>query len=194
MDSYYDVMKRKQRDDDINYPYDFGETKLFSAIVCGDVETVKYLLKQPNIKVDTCDDECDTPLHRICYSDFEEEITDDHMVCAKLWLDALCWTGGTNRYGYDAFYYACENEHVKVVKLLIEYGVDLNKKYNDYETALECAYRLDNTEVIEAIKNHKKNKKVQVMSVMYHGRTIDNRPLLRISRDNIGRLVASYVC
>ena len=194
MELYNDIMKREQIDRDINYPDMYGQTKLFIAIICGNVEKVKYLLQQPNIKVDTCDDECDTPLHIICYSDSEEDITDNHIVCARLWLDALGSTGGTNIYGYDAFYYACMHNHVKMVKLLIEYGVDLNVKYDDYETALECAYKQNNTEVIKAIKNHKKNKKLEVMSVMYHGRTVDNKPLLRMARDDIGRLVASYVC
>lgn len=85
------------------------------------------------------------------------------------------------------------DEHIDTIKLLLEYGVDINETYYGGKIALTYAYEQNNIEVIKLIENHIKNKKMEVMTVIYNGRAIDNKPLLPVARNDIGRLIASYV-
>jgi len=97
--------------------------------------------------------------------------------------------------GWTALEYACYdcNVNLDTIKLLLEYGVDINETYYGGKIALTYAYEQNNIEVIKLIENHIKNKKMDVMSVIYNGRTIDNKTLLPVARNDIGRLIASYV-
>lgn len=136
--------------DDVNRRDEFGQTKLFYAVISGKIETVKCLLEHPMVDVDTVDDDGNTPIHRLCISsDFEEDITDEHMVCAKLWLDATSIAGLRNRNDCDALFYACVNNHIKIVKLLLE------KPYINIDKQTE-----------DKIKNYiKNNQEIDVMEL-----------------------------
>jgi ankyrin repeat protein len=97
--------------------------------------------------------------------------------------------------GWTALEYACYdcNVNLDTIKLLLEYGVDINETYYGGKIVLTYAYEQNNIEVIKLIENHIKNKKMEVMTVIYNGRAIDNKPLLPVARNDIGRLIASYV-
>ena len=290
MYNYENILKQT---DDVNRRDEFGQTKLFSAVVSGDVETVKRLLKHPMVDVDICDDDGNTPIHRICVqSDFEEEITDEHMVCAKLWLDATSRPGDRNRNGYDALFYACEDNHmkivklllekpyidvnrhdednehplfssaadnydmfklllelgadhnivydrglttlmnacewgsievvklllelgadinivddynktalmyacerghIKIVKLLLEHGADVNIKDETGCDALSITLDNENADITNLIKNHIKNKKMDVLKVIYKGQTYNNKPLLHVAKSDMARIIAEFV-
>ncbi len=51
--------------------------------------------------------------------------------------------------------FASEQGHDKVVKILLEYGADINFENNDNETALSYAFEEENIEVIKILLNNK---------------------------------------
>ena len=106
---------------------------------------------------------------------------------------------------------ASEKGFIKVVKLLLSHpNIDVYKSNERHSyriapnwtfnpsaptapTAITYAWDQDRLKIILLLDNYIQNKKNEVMSVVYKGRKIDNKPLLPVSQKDIIQIITSYV-
>ena len=147
-----------------------SEPLLITACSRKHTDIISYLLNQPNIDVNIRDSRNMTPL----------------MI-------------------------ASEKGFIKVVKLLLSHpNIDVYKSNERHSyriapnwtfnpsaptapTAITYAWDQDRLKIILLLDNYIQNKKNEVMSVVYKGRKIDNKPLLPVSQKDIIQIITSYV-
>ncbi|KAK7068076.1 hypothetical protein SK128_001182 [Halocaridina rubra] len=145
-----------------------GETKLMRACMKGSAKDVQELLSVPGIDVNLCDNNGWTPLH--------EAALRGHYECVKLLLNYngqnslnmknsihlylktadyyTCSIFAKSHEGYTALHDAVSNNHLKTVKLLLDYGGDalLNIENNNKETAFNLFASQEMQELLKSYK------------------------------------------
>ena len=158
-----------------------GRTPLIEACSRGIIDIVKLLLSQdanPNIQ----DKEGRTPLIEACYRDYFDIVKlllshgvdlniQDHQKRTGLWY--ACFSGcidivkllleyGANpseliaqvNDGETLLIRACKKDDFETAKLLLEYGANPNETTEFENTALLCAFRNNNLELVKLLLSH----------------------------------------
>ena len=104
-----------------------------------------------------------------------------------------------NEYGYTAIMYAYYELHTNIIPILLKYGANINiqnlKEYTPFTIAHNS--KKVNTDkknkIIQSIKNHIKNKKMEVLKVVYKGESKYNIPLLPVAKNDMARVISKFV-
>lgn len=155
-----------------------GRTLLIDAAFFGHISIVEYLLKLPNIRVNTPDvDSGSTPLHYASQRGFATIV--------KELLEAGADVTRSNYHGWSSLHTAATRGMYEVVLLLLEAGATSNALNRSDETPLHLA----------ASKGHLK----VVVSLLEHGADLDRRdksgrtPLHLAARDGHASVVKALV-
>ena len=139
-------------DTNLNVVNEDDETMLHLACTNGKDGCVAILINN-GANLDLKDDFGKTAMRLACGA-AKTKISDEHFKCVELLL-----AGGADQnmvcdYGWTPLHKACEMGYIKAVELLVNHpSVDINKKENGGETALDKATEKEHTDVIELLKS-----------------------------------------
>ncbi|MHB9146875.1 MAG: ankyrin repeat domain-containing protein [Candidatus Amoebophilus sp.] len=135
---------------DVNAKGQYGQTTLHWACRQGYLEAVKYLVEK-GANIHATDNSGNTPLNWACRQGYLEAVKylveKGADVNAKTkWVTEFEYEYGyseheyvEDKYDYTPLLCACENDHLEVVKYLIEKGADINAKNQKGETPINIA-------------------------------------------------------
>ena len=115
---------------------------------------MEVLLASPNIAVDVTDNNLDTPLHDAC-------IAGDPAIAEKLLIAMqsaalTCTLLQRNDEGQVPLHFACSNDHLEAVKLILKYGFQERRELvsavdNEWNTPLHLACNRGNEELVKVL-------------------------------------------
>jgi len=114
---------------------------------------VKLLLNEKRVDVNKARNDGVTPLYMVCYYGNVEFV--------KLLLnDERVDVNKADEDGWIPFLIACYQGHLEVVKYLLACGrgIDINKKNNEGEIAIDLARQRNETDIVELIESFQKNQ------------------------------------
>jgi len=131
---------------DINYKND-KFTPLHLACYNNNLEMIKYILERGN-DINACDCNMNTPFHILCKKGYSSILKELFEMKQDIHIDAQ------NILGKTGIHYACQNQDVLTIKLLLEHNVNLRLVDNSGNNALHIACAVNNSEIIDLLLNH----------------------------------------
>lgn len=116
-----------------NHADSFGNTPLHQSCYNGHSESVKAMLKNPDIEVDAINDAGDTPL--------SIAVGEGNLYIVELLLEAGANVNRQNNNGESLLHLAARQRKPHLVNTLIKYGADFNARNRNGETPLICAIK-----------------------------------------------------
>lgn len=154
-DYYKEILEKKiNRGYDIDGVDNSGRTTLMWAAIMGYYNIVEMLINY-GVNLNISDFMGHTALMDVCCRSLGEYSKEKEIL--ELLLDNGAETNVQNKYGYTPLMYAVERGKLYSVEKLIEYGIDLNIKDKDGDTALDIAYKMikESENVLEGLMRMK---------------------------------------
>ncbi|XP_058809038.1 putative ankyrin repeat protein RF_0381 [Phymastichus coffea] len=164
-----------------------GCTPLYTAIESGQEENIKVLLNH-GARIDLKNLFSKTPLHLIACLDYQD--ADKTVRLAKLILNRgvnikILLNECTDS-GETVLHHAVLSNNVKLIKLLLEYGANINAKNRDGKSPLYFAVECSNTKILNFLLENG----ARVNDKMNHGFTALHEAIIQRSEDNIELLLS----
>jgi len=121
-----------------------GDTPLHTAVSIGNIEAVKYLLKN-GAKIDAVTKNID----RAGTTPFLLAVKTNNVEVFKLMVGKKADDNFKNGKNHEALFYAIKNKSIDIVKYLIEYGVDVNTTNKKGDTPVIEAIRSQNVAILK---------------------------------------------
>ena len=198
------------------------KTGIVFACVYGHLEIMKILLKSNIINVNTAMYGKNEEVFPYCDDFFLDVAMYEPLLitaCSRKHINIISYllnlpnidVNVRDTFNKTSLMLSCERGDIEVVKLLLSHpNIDIykpNKRYSyriaptwtfnpttpNAPTAISYAWDHDHLKIIELLDNYIQNKKKDVMYVVYKGQTIDNNPLLPVSKNDINKIITSYV-
>lgn len=130
----------------------FGNTPLHQSCYNGHSESVKTMLKNPDIEVDAANDAGDTPL--------SIAVGEGNLYIVELLLEAGADANRQNNSGESLLHLAARQRKPHMVDTLLKHGADYNVRNRNGETPLICAIKSKNAkkgsvEIVELLLEYK---------------------------------------
>ncbi len=134
---------------DVNTPYDYSETLLYTATRHGHKELVSYLVTSLGININSRNDHDSTPLREACAKGFEE--------IAAILLMAGADVNLSNLLRVTPLIAAVEKGHSNILEMLLAHPlIDINLKAINGSTALDYARDNRDEECAELLQRHQR--------------------------------------
>ena len=140
-------------DTNLNFVNEDDETMLHLACSNGNSNCVEILVDM-GAKLDLKDDFGKTAMRLACGA-AKTKISDGHFKCIEHLLMGGADQNAVCDYGWTPLHKACEMGYQKAVEILVNHpSVDINKKENGGETALDKAVEKEHADIIALLKSH----------------------------------------
>jgi len=140
----------KHKNIDVNLPNKYGQTPLYRASWKRNLDIVKELLKHKDIDVNRLDIyNQTTPLNLTSfwgYLDIVKELLKREDIDVNL----------QDKDGETPLFTASDEDHLNIVRMLLDAGADINIKNNEDKTALDIAIERNHDEIAELINEQKR--------------------------------------
>eukprot|EP01083_Nonionella_stella_P180679 644906_1 len=137
-------------------PRNSGEYQDRLRIAClhNNVDTIRKLCKHHNVNIEIEDSHCTTPLMLACYYGCYEVV--DELLTNQ---QALVDHGDIE--DVKPLHYACEQQHIRIVELLLKNNADIHSQTKKGWTALHYATESSNFDLIKLLLLHGASKIIQ---------------------------------
>ncbi|CAG2194238.1 unnamed protein product [Mytilus edulis] len=157
VDAYYNIIEKLVDRTNLDLQDSDGKSALHHACE-GQYNHIVHILTEKGASVNLVDKRKSTPLIDACFSednDIVRPIMEDYSNGCKPIIEQLILKDANvnafDKRGWNPFFDGCEKGNYTIVKRLIDYVADVNKRYRNGKTPMEMARECGNQDIIDLL-------------------------------------------